>query len=204
MFFERTSIKSLLNRVKNILIRPQHEWQLIKDEQNGYIDIIVRYVAILAAVPPAAAVLDRVIFDRNIPNSALGSSITYLVLTNILWYCMYVLNVVIAGAIVTVVVLTSESGSNSVSGLKIAAYSFTPLFIAGSIAVIPGMGWIVEAGILYSFYLLYLGITNLGSIGKRQAVWYAAGSFLCAAVVVGVMNLFEYFFESLVVSKIVF
>jgi hypothetical protein len=194
----------LLHRVKNIFIHPRHEWQVIKGEPTTYRRIILRYVGILAVIPPAAAVAGRIILDGNIPNSALASSIVYLALTNALWYCMYIANVIIAGAVIGAILATAESRWSGVKGLKIAAYSYTPLFIAGFIAVFPKMSWIVDVAIVYSIYLLYLGILELAAREREQAIWYTVASFLSAAVIVGVMNLLEYFFESIVVNKIVF
>jgi hypothetical protein len=196
-------MKSLLLRAKNILIRPRKEWLVIKEEPATYSSIISRYVGVLAALPPVAAIAGRIILDRNIPDAALASSISSLVLTNSLWYCMYVLNVMMVGAIISTIVTAPGSRWNSLQGLKIAAYSFTPLFIAGFIAAFPKMGWIVDVAIIYSVYLLYLGILSLAGIEKKQAIWYAIASFMSAAIIVGVMNLFEYFFESLVVNKLV-
>ena len=198
-------MKALLLRAKNILIHPRYEWRVINDEPTTYTGVILRYVSILAVIPPAAAVAGKIIFDIPIPNSTLTSSVTYLVLTNMLWYCMYTLNVVIAGAVISAIVITT-SGSrwNALRGLKVAAYSFTPLFIAGFVAVLPRMSWIVNAAIIYSIYLLYLGIRGLAAAGRKQAIGYTVASFLSAAVIVGVMNLFEYFFESLVVNKLVY
>jgi hypothetical protein len=197
-------MKALLLRVKNILVRPRHEWRVINDEPTTYTGIIFHYISILAIIPPAAAVAGRIIFDSRVPNNTVASTITYLVLTNTLWYCMYILNVVIVGAIISAIVTTPGSRWNGLQGLKVAAYSFTPLFIAGFIAAFPRTGWIVNAAILYSIYLLYLGIKGLAVMERNRAIGYTVASFLSAAAIVGVMNLFEYFFESLVVNKIVF
>lgn len=197
-------MKALLLRAKNILVHPRYEWRVINDEPTTYAGVIFRYVSILAVIPPAAAVAGRIIFDIPIPNSTPTSSVTYLVLTNMLWYCMYILNVVIVGAIISAILTTPGSRWNALRGLKVAAYSFTPLFIAGFVAVLPRMSWIVNAAILYSIYLLYLGIRGLAAAGRKQAIGYTVASFLSAAVIVGVMNLFEYFFESLVVNKLVY
>ncbi|HUJ17079.1 MAG TPA: Yip1 family protein [Nitrospirota bacterium] len=196
-------MNALFPRVKNMLIRPGQEWQAVRDEATTYDRILFRYVGILAVIPPAAAVTARMIFDGPVPNGAPGSSLLSAALTNTLWYCMYVLNVMTAGMIVTAVMASPGSRWDALQGFKIAAYSFTPLFIAGFIAVLPRMGWIIDAAILYSVYLLYLGIRELASLGKGRAAWYALGSFLSAAVIVGAMNLLEYYLESFVVSKIV-
>jgi hypothetical protein len=197
------SIRALLIRVKNILIRPRDEWRVIRDEPETYSGIIFRYVAILAAIPPAAAVIDGIVFNGLTPQSALLSSLSRLLLQNVMWYCISIMNVVITGAIITAFVTASESRWDALRGLKIAAYSFTPLFVAGVLAVIPGMNWIVYAAILYSVYLVYLGIIGLAATGRKQAIGYAIASFFSASVFLGIMNLFEYFFETTLLNKIV-
>lgn len=194
-------MKALANRVGNILLHPMTEWQAIKDESATYKDILFRYVAILAVIPPAAAIAGRYLLDRKISNSVIHSSFEYIAFTNLLWYCMYVLNVVIAGAVITAIITTPDSRWSGLQGFKIAAYSFTPFFIAGLIAVFPKMGWIVYGAILYSIILLYLGVVSLSRVGRTQAAGYVIASFLSAAVIVGVMNLFEYVLETFVTSR---
>jgi hypothetical protein len=196
-------ISAFLIRVKNILIRPREEWRTIKDEHKTYSALIVRYIAILAAIPPAAAVIDGIIFGGPVSKNAIFSFLGYLLLPNLLWYGISIINVVITGAIITAVVAASESRWGGLEGLKIAAYSFTPLFIGGVLAVLPGMNWIVYAAILYSVYLVYLGILGLAATGRKQAIGYAITSFLAASVILGVMNLLEYFFETMLLNKIV-
>jgi Yip1 domain len=194
-------MKALANRVCNMLFHPLSEWQAIRDESTTYKDILFRYVAILAVIPPAAAIAGRYLLDRKISNSIIQSSFGYVAFTNLLWYCMYVLNVVIAGAVITAVITTPESRWSGGKGFKIAAYSFTPFFIAGLIAVFPKMGWIVYVAILYSICLLYQGIVSLSSARRTRAAGYAVASFLSAAVILGVMNLFEYVLETFVTSR---
>ncbi len=189
-------------RVSNILLHQATEWQVIKDEPATYADILFHYVAILAVIPPAAAVLGRFIFDRKISNNVLRSSFGYLVLANLLWYVMYVLNVVMVGAIVSAIIATRENRWDGLQGFRIAAYSFTPLFVAGCIAVFPRMGWIIDVAVLYSVYLVYNGIKSLNGAESKRAMGYAIASFLSAAVIVGFMNLVEYMLESFVASRV--
>jgi len=203
MYGEKESIRALLIRVKNILTRPQDEWRVIRDEPKTYSGIIFRYVAILAAIPPAAAVIDGIVFDAPPPQNALLASLSRLLLQDVMWYGISIINVVITGAIITAVVRASGSRWGGLQGLKIAAYSFTPLFMAGVLAVIPGMNWIVYAAILYSVYLVYLGIIGLADTGRKQAIGYAVVSFFSASVFLGIMNLFEYFFETTLFNMIV-
>jgi hypothetical protein len=194
---------SFASRVRNILVRPIAEWQVIKDEPASYSTIVFRYVAILAAIPPIAAVVGRIVFDRNISDNTRSLSLGYIVFTNAIWYCMEILNVVIAGAIIALIIATAGSKENGLRGFKIAAYSYTPLYIAGFIAVIPYVQWIVYPTILYALYLVFLGIERLAGFPKARAAWYALVSFACAAAVVAIMNMFEYVLESLIATRVV-
>ena len=197
-------MKALLGRVRNILLRPGAEWRVIKDEPATYRSVIVHYVAPLAAIPPAAAVLGRFVFDRNIPDSALSLSLNYLLFTNLLWFGMNIVSVMITGTVITVIMAATESRWRSVRGLQVAAYSFTPLFIAGFLASIPFMAWSLAPAVVYGVYILYQGTRALTTIQGMKAAWFTGVSFLAAAVIVGVMNMFEYMLESFVATKVFF
>jgi len=194
-------MKTLLNRIYNILIHPKDEWLAIKDERPTQRDIF-KYAAILAAIPPVAAMAGRILFNRNIRESALASSISSLMMTNMIWYGMYILNVVITGMIIAAILSTADSRRSGLRGFTIAAYSFTPLSLAGFSAVMPYLGWTLYPAILYGIYLIYLGITRLAEIPKKKAAWFALSSFSAAAIILGIMNLFEYLFESFLVGKV--
>ena len=47
-------LMKLLNRVKAILLTPQAEWKVIERERDTLGDLLIRYVAILAAIPEVA------------------------------------------------------------------------------------------------------------------------------------------------------
>src|SRR5512134_2009597 len=96
-------MKALLRRARNILLRPGAEWLAVKDEPATYGGVITGYVAPLAAAPPAAAVVGRFVFDRNIPDSALSLSLNYLLFTNLLWFGMNIVSVMITGAVVAAI-----------------------------------------------------------------------------------------------------
>ncbi len=194
-------MKALLSRVNNILLHPKAEWQVIRDEAATYPGIVLRYISILSAIPPVASIVGRYIFDRDVPDSVLLSSPWHLILSNALWYCMYIMNVMITGAVITSITVSAESRRRGVTGLQIAAYSFTPLFIGGLIAVIPHMTWCIHIAVLYGMYILYLGMRTLFAMRRMRAAVYAAASIAAAAVILGVANLFEYLLESFIMKK---
>ncbi len=194
-------MKALLSRANNILLHPRAEWQVVRSEPATNPGIMLRYVSILSVIPPAAAVAGRYIFGSKVSDSVLSSSPPYLLLSNVLWYFMYLVNVFITGTVIAGVIAAAEARWQGVSGMQLAAYSFTPLFLAGFIEVIPHMNWCVYLAILYGIYILYLGIRTLLGVRGMRAVLYTAASATAAAVIVGVTNLFEYVFESFILKK---
>jgi hypothetical protein len=193
-------MKTVLNRIKNILLKPADEWLVIKDEPPTNREIF-KHAASLAAIPTVAAMAGRILFNQNIRDGALIFSFSSLMMTNMIWYGMYILDIVITGMIIAFVLAAADCSRSSLRGFTIAAYSFTPLSLGGCLAVIPYLGWTLYPAILYGIYLIYLGITLLAEIPKKKAAWLALSSFSAAAAIVGIMNLFEYVFESFLVGK---
>ena len=50
---------NLVDRVKNILITPKTEWEVIKNEQTTTSDLFTKYVLILALIPVIATFIGQ-------------------------------------------------------------------------------------------------------------------------------------------------
>lgn len=194
----------ILLRIRNILVRPRDEWQVIKDEEITYRNLITGYCALIAAIPPVAAVAERFIFNRGIVSNAVQSPFGYVIAANVLWYLVIIVNVIITGAVITAIVTRKEPGWTSLLGLQLASYSYTPLFLVGILIVIPQLAWLLYPAVLYSIYLLYLGIRTIAGLSQGKAAAYAVVSFLAAAFIVGTLNGMEYMLESFIANKVFF
>src|SRR5258708_33732285 len=49
-----TYLRKLVARIKAILLTPKTEWKLIEEEHDTLFDLLISYVAILAAIPELA------------------------------------------------------------------------------------------------------------------------------------------------------
>lgn len=197
-------MKSILLRIRNLFVRPRDEWQVIKREEHSYGMLLGGYTAALAAVPPIAAIVERFIFNRGIVSNAVHSPLGYVIAANAVWYLVIIVNLVITGAVIMAISDREGTGWLGVRGLKLAVYSFTPLFLVSSLIIIPGLNWFIYGAILYSFYLLWLGIGSLFGVERQRAAWYAAASFVVSGLILGTLNLFEYMLESFVAGKVFF
>ncbi len=188
----------VLLRIRNILLRPAREWQVIKEERTTPKEILLRHVAALAAVPPVCAVLDRILFGGRIAGS---QPLGYVVTTNLVWYLVIIANIVITSVVFTAIIASSEHRRMEREGLQLAAYSFTPLFLVPVVMIAPRLSWMIYLTIVYSVYLLTLGIRALTTAGKGRAAWLAAVSVALVATIVGILNGLEYMLESFVLEK---
>ena len=57
----------LLNRVKAILLTPQAEWKVIARERDTLSDLLIKYVAILAAIPELAHFIGQSLVAGSAP-----------------------------------------------------------------------------------------------------------------------------------------
>jgi hypothetical protein len=197
-------MRAVLLRIRNILVKPRAEWQVIKAEETTYGNLVTGYCALISAIPPIAAVVERFIFNRGIVSNAVHSPFGYVIAANLLWYLVIMMNVVITGAVITAIVSRKEPGWVGLPGLQLACYSYTPLFLVGIFIIVPRLAWLIYPAILYSLYLLFLGIRTMTGLSQRKAAVYAGVSFIISGVIVGVLNGMEYVFESFLANKVFF
>jgi len=69
-----------------------------------------------------------------------------------------------------------------VGALKVAAYSYTPAWLAGVLHVAPALSALMLVASLYGLYLLLVGLPVLMRCPKPQALGYALCVVACAVV----------------------
>jgi len=187
---------NLIDRVKNILITPQNEWDVIKNEQPNTPAIITGYVLPLAGAAAVAAFIGYAFIGVNF----LGFRIK-----GIDWG-LYQGFVVLLGALISVFVcaiiidaLAPSFGSEKNMGrsVQLVAYSFTPGWVGGLLAIIPALGIVGTLAGLYGLYLLYIGLPKLKNTPQDKQVSYYVVSLLTIIVVFFVVG---YIIERILIS----
>ncbi len=191
-------MRRFLLRMNNILFRPRQEWRVIGQEQASAGNPIKPYALTMAALPPFAALVERLL-GRNVAGR---QPLTLVLATNAVWYVVILANMVIAASVFTVIIRSSRRRLIDLQGLQLATYSFTPLFLASALTMVPAISWLTYAAILYSFYLLYVGIRVTTGKGQRTAAWNAFASCVVAGLIVGSLNAVEYMAESFIATKV--
>lgn len=175
----------LVERAKNILLTPKTEWDAIAADATPTKDLIVTYVLPLAAVAAVAAFIGQVFVGVSAPFvGTVRIGIVAGLIGLIFSLVMAVAMVFVVGFIADALAPSFGGTKNMDQAVKVAAYSYTPVWIVGILAIIPALGILSLLAALYAVYLIYLGLPRLMKAPQEKAMGYTA-VVVIAAIVVG-------------------
>jgi hypothetical protein len=174
---------SIVDRAKNICLSPKTEWPVIAAEPASTGALMTGYVVPLAAVGAIAGFIGSSIVGQSLPYIGTYRTpfLTGLVLA-VFAVGMAVLGVFVLSFIINALAPTFGAEQNSTQALKVAVYSYTPVWIAGVLQIVPLLGMFVIFAAFYAMYLLYLGLPRLMKCPEDKAVGYTAVVIVCAIV----------------------
>jgi hypothetical protein len=177
----------LLERAKNILLKPNAEWPVIAAETTSTGKLYTGYIVPLAAIGPIASIIGMSLVGISVPflgtmRTPILSSVSYAVVA----FVLALIGVFVLALIIDALAPTFSGEKNQAQALKVAAYSYTPAWLAGILGLIPMLSLLGALAALYGLYLLYLGLPVLMKAPKEKAIGYTAVVVLCA-IVLGVV-----------------
>jgi len=172
-------MENLVARAKAMLLTPQTEWKVIVGEAGGLSVLFPRYVAVLALIPALAHFIGSSLIGGYTPIIAglVGALVGY-VLTFLVVY--------VVALLIDMLAPTFNGQKNFSNALKLAVYSYTPVWIAGIFLLIPGLSFLAVLG-LYGLYVLWSGLPMLMRAPPNRALPYAAAVVACALVLATVI-----------------
>ena len=180
---------ALIDRVKNILLNPRQEWQVIDTETTTVGELYTGYIAPLAAIPAIAQAIGYSVFGVSVPflgtyRTPIGSALS----SALVQYILTLGGVYVLSLIIDAIAPNFGGTKNQIQALKVAAYSSTASWVAGIFALIPGLRFFGILG-LYSLFLLYLGLPTLMKAPQEKAFSYTVVVIVCAIVLFMVIGL---------------
>jgi hypothetical protein len=174
----------LIERAKNIVLTPKTEWDVIAADPTPGPKIVTGYVLPLAAVAAIAGFIGMCLVGMSLPflgtyRMGIGWGLA-LAVYNVI---MAVVFVYVIGFIIDALAPTFGGQKNMAQAVKLAAYSYTPAWLAGIVTIIPALSILVLIGALYGLYLLYLGLPRLMKNPAEKSAGYTALVVVCAIVV---------------------
>ena len=161
-----------------------------KDAPTTTNNIMLKYVAVLAAIPFFAILIgDLWYYTLFVPFGFAGSFfIGYAFTAAILTYVLDIVAVYVVSIVIRMLAPTFNSTVDAVKSLKLAAYIFTPAFLISVLDIIPILGILTILGVLYGLYILYIGLPIMLSTPKEKVVTYVVAVVVATIIVYAIFS----------------
>ena len=182
-------VAPVVDRAKRLLLDPKAEWPRIDSEPATPKGIFTGYVMIMAAIPAVAFGLMMILFMPRLPG-VYGFSIVSVLAGMIVQYLLGLAGVYLMSLIIDALAPSFEGRKDSLKALKLAAYYPTAVWVASAAMIVPVLGMIVVlVGVVYSLYLLYVGLPVLMKNPPDKTAPYFVVILLIAIVVFWLINM---------------
>ena len=172
----------IFTRAYGLLREPKKEWEQIKAEETTVPNLLIGYVAPLAAIPPVAGLIGSAIFEPirvgPITEAIVGVFVTWVVTVALVF---------LLGVLINTLADQFDADRNDIGAQKVAAYSITPALLSGLFSLWPPLWWISLFALAAMVYIMYRGLPVLMKAPEDRALSYAATVTVATAVAFIVM-----------------
>jgi hypothetical protein len=180
---------SVIDRAKSIITQPAKEWDIISMETPNQSQIITGYVLILAGAAAVAAFIGYGFIGFN---SFLGiriAGVDWGIYQALAVLIGAIIGVYICAMVIDALAPSFDSEKNIGRSVQLVAYSYTPAWVGGLLAIYPPLSFIGGLFGLYGLYLMYLGIPKLKKTSADKQTGYFVVSIIAVIVVYFVIGL---------------
>lgn len=184
-----TQSRSLPARALAIIVTPAAEWQRISAEENSSSVILMRYGLPLSLIWPVSASLGamrygRIAYGFGAYSGLAAPSGTQLIINGMYCTLLSLVSLMALGTFIDMLAPRFGGTRNSDRSFALAAYSATPVFLVGIVALIPSLAWLSVLG-LWGIALLSIGAPVMMDIPRERRT----GFVLAIVALALVMNL---------------
>ncbi|MDA3881568.1 MAG: Yip1 family protein [Prolixibacteraceae bacterium] len=176
-------MEKMINRIKEVLLNPGEAWKVIRKDEGVVSDILKQYVLPLAAIPALASLIGYWLIGIKVPLWGRYSSFEWGLSQAITSYVSLVAGVLITGWVISYLASRFNAKVTLGNAVKMVAYSYTPVFVAGIFYLVPSLAIIAGLAGLYSLYILYLGFEPITNVPKEKRTAYFVVSILVLILV---------------------
>jgi hypothetical protein len=171
----------LLERIKNIVMRPKLEWPVIASEPTTMAQLYTGYVMPLSGLAAVLSFLHVSVIGVSVPFAGMVRSPLAVGLESaVLYFCFGLLGLFLVGLIINAVAPMFGGTADRHQALKVAAYAFTPAWLSSVLALSPILPMLLQfAALFYGIYVLYLGLPVLMRSPSERALGYTATVVAC-------------------------
>jgi hypothetical protein len=185
---------SIVERAKNIILKPTDEWNVITSEPATIGGLFTGYAMPLALIPLVSTILftgllgisaaDMMGFGDGMPLDLMaiaGMALLSLIVSLVSLFVM--------GTMVKLVSPSFNGTSDKVQAMKLMAYASTPSWVVALLSWIPFLGAVLGfAAMAYVVYLIYCGLNPVMGVPKEKIAGFTVVIVLIYVVVALIMS----------------
>jgi ABC-type amino acid transport system permease subunit len=152
---------NIAKRIKGLIVAPDAEWAIIDAEDKSIVELYRGYIVYLALIPPFASFLGGYFFGFgrypvDVEHLSFAAGLTRA-------FVQYVLSLPLLYLVAFVISMLAphfDGKADDRRALTLAAYSYTPAWLAAGFGLVPGVRWLDVLG-LYGLYVFYHGLPRM-------------------------------------------
>jgi hypothetical protein len=187
---------NLIERVKNILMTPKTEWEIIKGESATPMSLLTSYVVPLALIGAVASFIGYGLIGINVFGIKIGG-ISWGIAQAIVSFVGAIVTYFVSTYVIDALAPSFSSEKDINKSAQLVAYASTAAWVVAIVHVLPALGLLAILG-LYSVYLFYVGLPVLKKTPEDKRIVYMIVSALiiivCAGIIGYILNRVVYSF----------
>jgi hypothetical protein len=177
-------LNKIYNRVKNIIVKPDDEWLIIKAETEDKNEVIRNYALPLLGLIAISSLIGSAITKMPLGNSFLSVFVTAIIVFVVQFLVMY-----LSAFIINELAPSFGSKKNINSAFRLVIYASTASYVASIFSgLIPMLAVLFGIFGLYSIYLFWTGLTAMMETPENKKVAYIIVSFLIIVAITLVLG----------------
>lgn len=174
----------IVERAKKIIVSPKTEWPAIAAEEPNTKEILKGYVLPLALVHAIAHIIGLGVIGRG-----MMASFSWGIAMGLIQFILAFVGVYLSAYVIAYLAPRFGSQQDLGRAVQLVAYSYTPVWVAGILAIVPVLGVLGFVGGIYGLYLMYLGMPHMMKTPQDKAVVYLVVSILAVIVTYWIITL---------------
>jgi hypothetical protein len=189
-----------MNHLVGIMLTPRSTWESIREQDDSVIGTYLKFVIPIALLPAIAWYFGSVEVGWQLGDRVIKLTSASAMQIMTLFYLAMLIGTGLLGFMVHWMSETYEANTSTASkGVRIAAYTLTPLFICGATGFYPLLWLDILLGCAaaaYAVYLLFIGVPIVMRIPEERGFLFASamvavGLVGCAALLGATVILWE-------------
>ncbi len=183
----------ILNHLWGIYTQPKEEWKTIDKQHESYFSSL-SHILIIALIPAGMAFYASAYLGWDIGAGSTSETIRLTMNSamamSVAMYFGLVVGVIALAVLIHKLANAFETSPTYTQCLEIAAYTATPMFMAGFGAFYPQLWFLMSVflvGLSYSVYLLYTGVPIMLHIPEDKGFIFSSSVVTCGLVLMVIL-----------------